>query len=118
MTFIIINKLTMIEEQFRDYTIKIGRNKEENDDLVRNAEPDDYWLHVSDYPSPHCIIINPTKKRIHQKILKHAAYLTKKYSKYSNIAKLDIDVTRIKFIETTDKKGLVNVSNIIKVIKA
>ena len=42
----------------------------------------------------------------------------KKYSKYANIAKLDIDVTRIKFIETTDKKGLVNVSNIIKIIKA
>ena len=108
----------MIEEQFRNYTIKIGRNKEENDTLVRNAASDDYWLHVSDYPSPHCIIVNPTKKRIHQKILKHAAYLTKKYSKYSNIAKLDIDVTRIKFIETTDKKGLVNVSNIIKIIKA
>ena len=46
------------------------------------------------------------------------SHLTKKYSKYANIAKLDIDVTRIKFIETTDKKGLVNVSNIIKIIKA
>ena len=108
----------MIEEVFKNYTIKLGRNQDENHELVRNAEPDDYWLHVSEYPSPHCIIVNPSKKRIHQKILKHAAYLTKKHSKYSHISKLDIDVTRIKFIETTDKKGLVTVSNIIKIIKA
>ena len=112
------HKEIMIEEVFKNYTIKLGRNQDENDELVKNAEPDDYWLHVSNHPSPHCIIVNPSKKRIHQKIIKHAAYLTKKYYKYANIAKLDIDVTRIKFIETTDKKGLVNVSNIIKIIKA
>ena len=47
----------MIEEVFKDYTIKLGRNQDENDELVKNAEPDDYWLHVSNHPSPHCIIM-------------------------------------------------------------
>ena len=59
----------MIEEVFKNYTIKLGRNQDENDELVKNAEPDDYWLHVSNHPSPHCIIANPSKKRIHQKII-------------------------------------------------
>ena len=40
----------MIEEVFKNYTIKLGRNQDENDELVKNAEPDDYWLHVSDRP--------------------------------------------------------------------
>ena len=66
-------EIIMIEEVFKNYTIKLGRNQDENDELVKNAEPDDYWLHVSNYPSPHCIIVNPSKKRIHQQIIKHAA---------------------------------------------
>ena len=106
----------MIEVEFKHYIIKLGRNQDENDELIKNAHPEDYWIHLSDYPSPHCIIENQSKKRIHHKILKHAAYLTKKYSKYSNIKNINVDVTKIKCIEPTEKKGLVNVLNIMKVI--
>jgi len=28
----------MIEEVFKNYTIKLGRNQDENDELVRNAQ--------------------------------------------------------------------------------
>ena len=89
----------MIEEQFRGYIIRVGRNEDENDELVTKASNEDYWLHLSGHPSPHCIIYNPSGKRIHNKIVKHAAYLTKKYSKYSNISKIEVDITRIKFIQ-------------------
>jgi len=106
----------MIEEQFRGYIIQVGTNENENDELITKASPEDYWLHLSYFPSPHCIIINPSGKRIHNKIVKHAAYLTKKYSKHDSIAKIDIDVTRIEFIKKTNKKGLVTVANIIKTI--
>jgi len=50
----------MIEGQFRGY-IRIGKNK--NDKLITKASPEDYWLHLSNVPSPHCIIINPSGKR-------------------------------------------------------
>jgi predicted ribosome quality control (RQC) complex YloA/Tae2 family protein len=106
----------MIEEQFRGYIIRVGKNKNENDELITKASPEDYWLHLSNVPSPHCIIINPSGKRIHNKIVKHAAYLTKKHSKYASILKIDIDVTRIKFIKKTNKKGLVTVANVIRTI--
>jgi len=106
----------MIEEQFRGYIIRIGKNENENDELITKASPDDYWLHLSNFPSPHCIILNPSGKRIHNKIIKRAAYLTKKHSKHANISKIDIDVTRIKFIAKTIKKGLVTVTNIIRII--
>jgi len=100
----------MMEVEFRGYIIQLGKNKEENDELITKASPEDYWLHLSNVPSPHCIIINPSGKRIHNKIIKHAAHLTKKNSKYAHIPKIEVDVTRIKFIEKTNKKGLVNIN--------
>ena len=107
----------MTEIIFKNHKIIIGRNQEENDLIIDNASPDDYWLHLSDFASPHCIIKNPSGKRIHAKVINHAAYLTKKHSKYSHIKKVNVDVTRIKYISKTEKKGLVTVTNILKVIK-
>ena len=106
----------MIEVTFRNYNIIIGNNEEENDILVKNANPNDYWLHLSDYPSPHAIIKNPTEKRIHHKIIKQAAYLVKINSKYKSLPKVDVDVTKIKFIEQTKKKGMVHVNQILNKI--
>jgi len=106
----------MIEEQFRGYLIQVGGNQDENDELITKASPEDYWLHLSSVPSPHCIIANPSGKRIHNKIIKYPAYLTKKHSKYASIQKVEVDITRIKFIEKTNKKGLVTVTNIMRTL--
>ena len=102
----------MIEEQFRGYSIQIGKNENENDELIDKSSPEDYWLHLSSVPSPHCVILNPNKKKIHIKIIRHAAYLTKKYSKYSHMSKVEVDVSKIKFLTKTNKKGLVVVTNV------
>jgi predicted ribosome quality control (RQC) complex YloA/Tae2 family protein len=107
----------MGESEFRGYTIIVGKNENDNDHLITLSADDDYWLHLSDFASPHCIIKNPSGKRIHAKVINHAAYLTKKHSKYSHIKKVNVDVTRIKYISKTEKKGLVTVTNILKVIK-
>ena len=107
----------MLEVTFKDYKIIIGKNQHENDELVNNAEPDDYWLHLSNYPSPHVIIQNPNKKRIHNKIIKQAAYQLKINSKYKNIQNIDIDITKIKHIQQTNKPGMVTINKIIKNIK-
>jgi predicted ribosome quality control (RQC) complex YloA/Tae2 family protein len=34
-------------------TIYLGKNKYENEDLIRCAHPEDIWFHVSDYSSAH-----------------------------------------------------------------
>ena len=107
----------MLEQIFNGYTILIGQNAEENDDLVNNANLDDYWLHLSDYPSPHVIIQNPTNKRINHKIIKQAAYQLKINSKYKNIQNIEVDITKIKHIRQTKKPGMVIVNQLIKNIK-
>ena len=37
----------MLDITFRNYNIIIGKNEEENDTLVEEAKPNDYWLHLS-----------------------------------------------------------------------
>ena len=46
----------MIEDHFRGYVIWIGRNQDENDELVTKASPEDYWLHLASVPSPHLLL--------------------------------------------------------------
>ena len=53
----------MIVINFKDHNIIIGKNENENEQIISNADPEDYWLHLADYPSPHIIVKNPTKKK-------------------------------------------------------
>ena len=47
----------MIIEQFKNYELRLGKNKNENDQLITKASGNDYWVHISEYPSGHCIIV-------------------------------------------------------------
>ena len=40
----------MLEEQFRGYIIQVGKDENENDELIAKASPEDYWLHLSNVP--------------------------------------------------------------------
>ena len=53
----------MIEALYRNYTLYIGENKEENDALVRQSDPNDIWAHISNYPSAHGVIRNPSERK-------------------------------------------------------
>ena len=107
----------MIEENYRDYSIQLGRNARENDSLVESASPEDYWIHLSNFPSGHAIVSNPLNSRVPVKVLKHAAYMVKQHSKYSSMKKLECDVTKIKYITRTVRKGEVSLSKILRTIK-
>ena len=107
----------MIEENYRDYNIRLGRNARENDSLVGSASPEDYWIHLSNFPSGHAIVSNPLKSRVPVKVLKRAACLVKQHSKYSSMKKLECDVTKIKYVTRTARKGQVILSKILRSIK-
>ena len=49
----------------------------------------DYWLHLTDFPSPHLVIKNPNNIKIHNKILKQAV-IKLKFILIVNIEKLKI----------------------------
>ena len=106
----------MLQITFKNHTIIIGKNENENDKIISNADPEDYWLHLTNFPSPHVIVKNPNKNRINHKILKQAAYQLKINSKFRKIQKLDVTITKIKHIESTNKPGSVILHQIIKTI--
>ena len=106
----------MIIEEFKNYQLRQGKNKTENDQLITDASENDYWVHIANYPSGHCIISNPENSKINRKILKRACCLVKQHSKYNSIKKLEFDITQIKYIEKTDIIGQVIVKRFLKQI--
>ncbi len=98
----------MKEVSYQGYTIYIGENAEENQHLVLNSNADDYWAHISDHPSAHAIICNPSGSRVNIKIIKRACCLIKSANnKCKSISKLQFDVCRISNLVTSDTPGLV-----------
>ena len=106
----------MIIEQFQNHELRLGKNQKENDDLITDASINDYWVHIKDYTSGHCIITNLENIKMHKKVLKRACCLVKQHSKYSSIKKLSFTITQIKHLEKTDVLGKVIVNNVIRTI--
>ena len=44
----------MKEVSYEGYIILIGENANENQYLVLNSNANDYWAHISNYPSAFC----------------------------------------------------------------
>jgi predicted ribosome quality control (RQC) complex YloA/Tae2 family protein len=47
-----------------EYTMIIGKNAQDNWDIIKKANPNDIWFHVEYYPSGHVILQNPNKLEI------------------------------------------------------
>ena len=98
----------MKEVSYEGYTILIGENADENQQLVLNSDANDYWAHISGYSSAHAVIRNPTGTKVHNKVIKRACCIIKSASnKCKSISKLQFDVCRISNLITTDTPGLV-----------
>lgn len=84
-----------------DITIKIGRNKEENWEMLQ-TNPKFTWLHLNSFPSGYVIIEseNPDNEMI-----QYAAYLCKNNTKYKNVKNLKICYTLIENVIKGEKVG-------------
>ncbi len=74
------------------YTILIGRNNQQNDDLtMRMAAQDDLWLHVKDAPGSHVVIrsANPPEQ-----VLVRAAQIAAYYSQARSGSNVPVDYTQ------------------------
>ena len=107
----------MIEVNYRGYTIYVGENAKENDEIIQKSSPNDIWAHISNFPSAHGVICNPSEKRVPQTILKRVCCIIKsKSSKCKSMNQLGFDICKIKDVERTNTPGLVNISNVKNII--
>jgi len=112
-------KIEIFTHESKEYTISIGKNKEENWQLIDASQPNDIWFHVDDQPSCHVILKNSENvklKDIPRQVLKRAAYLCKTNSAAKTQSKCDVIYTLISQITKTSVVGQVNVAGGTKLI--
>ena len=83
---------------FDDYLILVGKNEKGNIKLLKNANANDYWLHIKNYPGSHVIIKN-NKLQIPNKVLQKAAELAVAFSGKSEG---EVDYTKRKFVKVKE----------------
>ena len=93
-----------------DWYILVGRDADENDDLLRHyVRGDDLWLHVRDFPGGYVFIKARKGKTVPLDILLDAANLAVYYSKARTNSKVDLYYTHVKYLRRAKNgpKGLV-----------
>jgi len=98
----------------REITFYIGKNQNENFDVIDMGEDEDIWFHANNISSSHVVAIIPKdiiKKEIYY-IIKTGALLCKiNTNKLKSLKKVEFIYTQIKNIKKTDIVGCVNVEN-------
>lgn len=88
------------------YIIWVGRNSRQNDEVTfRKSNPDDFWLHARDVPGAHVVIRNDGR-RIPDELVESAASLAAYYSAKRDEARVDVIVTRCKYVKPIKNAGL------------
>jgi len=77
--------------------IYVGKNNRQNDELYRNTQPADIWLHAKDIPGAH-VIIKTSGKEIQDKVINRAAGLAAYYSKGRESTNVPVDYTFARYV--------------------
>jgi predicted ribosome quality control (RQC) complex YloA/Tae2 family protein len=96
------------------YTILVGRNSRENDQLLRKkVRGNDIWLHVRDFPGGFVLIKTIKGKTVPLEILLDGANLALLYSSKKYKDKADIHYTEVKNLRRVkgEKEGMVLANN-------
>ena len=95
-----------------EYIIQIGKNKNENWELIDNASNTDIWFHIEGQPSCHVVLKNEDLvKNIPRQVIKRCAYLCKINSAAKTMSKCNVNYAPILSVIKTDIVGQVNVQS-------
>ena len=89
---------------FEGSQIKIGKNAQENWDLLDSSNPSYVWFHLKSFPSCFVIIENEEPSN---ELIQHAAELCKSNTKYRNLNNLKINFTKVGNLKKVGKTGTV-----------
>lgn len=103
----------------REIVFHIGKNKNENFEVIDMGSSNDLWFHAKDEPSCHvvCKIPDDINKEDLRYIIKTGAVLCKRNTnKLKNQSNIEIIYTQIKNILKTETPGRVLTQNTKKVV--
>ena len=105
-------KIEIYNFKSTNYTIIIGKNKNENFEIIDESIDTDVWFHVNNEPSCHVILKNTNKiNEIPLQVIKRCAYLCKIHSKAKMQKKCCVIYTQMKNVIKTEQIGQVAVSS-------
>ena len=90
-----------------EYDIIIGKNAQENWNIIDKANKNDYWFHIDKFPSCHVILTVHENIKPYKSVLYYCANLCKENSKYKNNKNVKINYTQIKNITKAEIVGSV-----------
>lgn len=103
-----------------DYQIRVGKNQEENDYIVRTSSQTSLWFHLRDFPSAHASVTNIKKPGVYSRdVIFRTALLVKDASKQgvNNLQKVSVNYLPIKNVKRTEIKGKVILAKSPKVVQ-
>lgn len=110
-------KIEVMNFQNIDYEIFIGRNKQENWDIIDKSNQTDIWFHVANAPSSHIFLKTEEPiKKIPKQVITRCACLCKSYSSSASVKKCEIVYTTISNIQKGEHVGEVIAQNTKKVV--
>jgi len=78
------------------FTVLVGRSARENDELLREAAPDDVWMHARGVAGSHVIVRRGGRRDIPIEVLRKAAALAAHHSKARGERRVDVTVAAAK----------------------
>ena len=79
--------------------IIVGRNDKENDELVRWAKKNDFWLHAQGVGGSHVVLRTPSKnQQPDRRSIEQAAAVAAHYSKAKTSAVVPVVCTKVKYV--------------------
>ena len=103
-----------------NYHIRLGKNQQENDTIVRTSPQTAMWFHLKDFPSAHAVVTNIVKPGIYEReVIIRAATLVKDNAKQgvNNLQKLSVNYLPIKNVKRTEIQGQVIMTKSPKIIQ-
>lgn len=104
----IIEKIIDNQTNF-EFEAKIGKNAQENWDLIDGAVQNDIWFHLKDHPSSHVILTIGSEKPS-RNVIKACCVLCKQHSKMKSLKNITVIYTEIKNVLKGDAVGSVTTS--------
>jgi predicted ribosome quality control (RQC) complex YloA/Tae2 family protein len=80
------------------FTVLVGRSARENDDLLRDAAPDDVWMHARGVAGSHVIVRRGGRVEIPLDVLRKAAGLAAHHSKARGERRVAVTVAAAKHV--------------------
>lgn len=106
----IIEKIIDNQTNF-EYEAKIGKNAQENWDLIDGASPNDIWFHLKDHPSSH-VILSVGSEKPSRNVIKACCVFCKQHSKMNSLKNITIIYTEIKNVSKSNTVGSVTTTKI------